>query len=290
MTYARRTGTKLVGMVKTWDNLSSKGLLLVKPDILIVPNRVVFHDAVTIGDMPKGRVFDGGCPQYDDYHDPAAQMSREETCAKIGIDPAKPFLLYCMGGVMNQDDPSEHVAMLDAAIEDGRLPPATVLLRAHPKYDVRVLKLDKLKHVVFQQPGQKVGDMVGELELSAEDIKLMLNMLRHADVEYNTGSTMTLESAIFDKPVVVVGFDGYTDRPYYQSVKQGLDVTHYRIVLASGGVTRANSEAELIEATKAYLAHPSMHADGRKKLVADLVGKVGGAGERIARKVLALLG
>lgn len=286
MKYARRSNVGLVGMVKTWDNLSSKGLLLVKPDVLIVPNLVVYQDAIQLGDMPRERIFDGGCPQYDDYLDPASSMTREQTCRELGIDPTKPFLLYCMGGVMNQDDPSEHLLMLDRAIEDGRLPPATIVLRAHPKYDVRVLKLDQFKHVVFQQPGKKVSDAIGEWELGDEDIRLMLNMLRHADIEYNTGSTMTLESAIFDRPVIIVGFDGYKNRPYYQSVLQGLDVTHYRIVQQLGGVWRVNSEQELIEATKTYLQEPQKHAQGRRALVEALVGKIGMAGEQIAKRVL----
>jgi hypothetical protein len=176
--------------------------------------------------------------------------------------------------------------MLDRAIEDGRLPPATIVLRAHPKYDVRVLKLDQFKHVVFQQPEKKVSDAIGEWELGDEDIRLMLNMLRHADIEYNTGSTMTLESAIFDRPVIIVGFDGYKNRPYYQSVLQGLDVTHYRIVQQLGGVWRVNSEQELIEATKTYLQEPQKHAQGRRALVEALVGKIGMAGEQIAKRVL----
>lgn len=288
--YARRRAVKVVAMVKTWDNLSSKGLILCKPDALIVPNGVVFEDAQRMGDMPREQLFDGGCPQYDSYHDVTTHWSREEVCAKLGIDPAKAFLLYCMGGIMNQDDPSDHIAMLDQAIEDGRLPPATIVLRSHPKYDVRVLQLDRFKHVVFQQPGQKVSDMVGEWELGDEDIKLMLNMLRHADVEYNTGSTMTLESAIFDRPIVVIGFDGKTKKPYYQSVRHGLDVTHYRILLGTGGAWRANNEGDLIAATKGYLEHPSLHAEGRKRMVAQLVGDVDGkAGERIGQFVLAKL-
>lgn len=289
MKYARRVGIRLVGMMKTWDNLSSKGLLLVKPDVLIVPNRVVFNDALALGDMPKERLFDGGCPQYDDYFKPEFFMTREEICAELKADPAKPLLLYCMGGIMNQDDPSEHLLMLDKAIEDGRLPPATIVLRSHPKYDVRVLQLDRFKHVSFYQPGQKVSDMVGEWELNDRDIQILMNSVRWADVEYSTGSTMTLESAIYDRPVVLIGFDGYTDRPYYQSVRHGLDVTHYRIVQETGGVWRVDSEAELIHATHAYIKDPSIHADGRKRLVADLVGSIGGAGERIGQCIRSFL-
>jgi len=286
MKAARRRGVKLIGMVKTWDNLTSKGLLLLKPDILIVPNRVVAQDAIQLGDMDPSRVYDGGCPQYDDYHKPDAAMTREEICAELGADPSKPMLLYCMGGIMNQDDPSEHILMIDKAIEDGRLPPATIVLRSHPKYDVRALQLDRFKHVKFYQPGQKVSDMVGEWELNDQDIRILLSSLKHADVEFNTGSTMSIESAIFDRPIILIGFDGYKERPYYQSVRHGLDVTHYRFVQNTGGVTRVDTEDELITATKAYLKDPSLQASGRKQLVDDLVGPIGESGERIGRFVI----
>jgi hypothetical protein len=180
--------------------------------------------------------------------------------------------------------------MIDQAIEDGRLPPATIVLRSHPKYDVRVLQLDRFKHVSFYQPGQKVSNMVGEWELNDRDIQILMNSLRYADVEYNTGSTMTLESAIYDRPVVLIGFDGYKNRPYYQSVRHGLDVTHYRTVQATGGVWRVDAEQELIDATNGYLKDPTIHTDGRKRLVEELVGTVDGtAGERIGRFVLGRL-
>ena len=114
----------------------------------------------------------------------------------------------------------------------------------------------------------------------AVDAVLAAGAVQPSGVELVSLSTTLATNALVEgkgRPVaaVIVGFDGYTDRPYYQSVKQGLDVTHYRIVLRTGGVWRADAEAQLIEATKAYLSMPSMHAAGRKKLVDELVGKVG---------------
>lgn len=283
---ARRRQVRFVGMVKTWDNLTSKGLLLVKPDALIVPNGVVAREAEALGDLPAAKIFIGGVPQYDDYADPALRMSREEFAAAVGLDPAKKILLYAMGGIMNQDDPTGHLAILDEAIEAGRLPPATVILRAHPKYDIGVLGISRFKNVLFYQPGKKVVGTKGEWEFDREDVRILLNMLRHADVELNTGSTLSIESAIFDRPVVLAAFDSPKTRGYYHSVRHGLDVTHYRFVQATGGVARANGPEELVARVKEYLDDPTRDAAGRKRLVQELVGEPGNAGARIGQFVL----
>ncbi len=251
--------------------------------------RAVAREAEALGDLQAAKIFIGGVPQYDDYADPALRMSREEFAAAVGLDPAKKILLYAMGGIMNQDDPTGHLAILDEAIEAGRLPPATVILRAHPKYDIGVLGINRFKNVLFYQPGKKVVRTKGEWEFDREDVRILLNMLRHADVELNTGSTLSIESAIFDRPVVLAAFDSPKTRGYYHSVRHGLDVTHYRFVQATGGVARANDPAELVCRVKEYLDDPTRDAAGRKRLVAALVGEPGGAGPRIGQFVLSQL-
>ncbi len=68
---ARRRRISTVGMIKSWDNLTSKDGLLIPPDHLIVHNEIVRDEAVTMHRFPGHKIFVSGVPQFDDYADPS---------------------------------------------------------------------------------------------------------------------------------------------------------------------------------------------------------------------------
>jgi len=53
MRLAQKDGKKFVGMVKSWDNLTSKAFLRIFPDLLIVPNEITAQEAVNLSGYPK---------------------------------------------------------------------------------------------------------------------------------------------------------------------------------------------------------------------------------------------
>jgi hypothetical protein len=95
----------------------------------------------------------------------------------------------------------------------------------------------------------------------------------HADLNINLASTMTLDFAIHDKPVVNVAFDVAEPPPhglplwdyYYQ-------FEHYQPVIQLGAARIARSRAELAEHVNAYLANPALDREGRQKFVELEVG------------------
>ena len=66
--------------------------------------------------------------------------------------------------------------------------------------------------------------------------------------------------------------------------------THFKPVAESGGVWLVNDVDEMVRATRTYLAHPELHRDARRRLVAHVCEHVDGrGGERMAGAVLAFL-
>lgn len=289
MKHARRRGIKILAMIRGWDNLTSKGTIRFKPDHLIVYNNNVKHEAVIYGDMRPDQLTVVGMPHYDSYVNPEFYLKRDEFFQKLGLDPSKKLIVYAMGGNIAVEDPYDHAKMLNDAIERGDIPPAQVLIRAHPKYDMTVSDTSQLKHVKFYQPGKKIAGARG-WEFEKEDTVILINTVRWNDVNINSGSTVSLESAMFDKPVVILGFNGYKPVPWHKNVGTGLMFTHYGYILSSGGVWRVNNERELIEACRAYLQDPSIHKEGRKRLVESVAGELDGkSGERLANAISAML-
>lgn len=276
---AKRRGIPSMGMMKSWDNFTSKGFLRVYPDLLLVQNPTMVEEAVRFNNFPRERIRVTGFPQWDHYLDPAWEIPREEFAQKFGIDASKKWITYFAGGLMTGlfgiPDKGDYVLMMKKAIEEGKLGDSTVLIRAHPGHqDLMVPETRVFPNLDFAK-----GWTFGE-----KDIRMLANLVRHSDVTINLGSTMSLEAAIFGKPTVLVAFnkESGSKPPAHMRLATALDSSlHFVRVLQTGGNWRVNSEEELIKAVRAYLDNPSLHQEGRKRIVRELVGPVDGrAGRR----------
>jgi hypothetical protein len=106
-----------------------------------------------------------------------------------------------------------------------------------------------------------------------DDMAMLVNLTYHADLNVNFASTMTLDFAIRDKPVVNVAFDMSEPPshgvPQWDYVRQ---FEHYRPVIELGAARTARTEAELAEHANVYLQNPRLDRDGRRRLVELEVG------------------
>jgi CDP-glycerol glycerophosphotransferase (TagB/SpsB family) len=101
-----------------------------------------------------------------------------------------------------------------------------------------------------------------------EDVAFLANLTHHADLNINVASTMTLDFAIHDKPVVNIAFDVASPPPfgmplwdyYYQ-------FEHYRPVVELGAARFARSPDELADHVNAYLENPALDRENRRRLV-----------------------
>jgi hypothetical protein len=67
--------------------------------------------------------------------------------------------------------------------------------------------------------------------------------------------------------VVAVGFDGREKMPYEQSVRRTYEFTHYRRLVAQGGLRIAESAEQMVEELNIYLHDRTRDAEGRRRVV-----------------------
>jgi len=91
---ARRLGVRSALCVASWDNLTSKGLIRVIPDHVIVWNESQKTEAVTMHGVAPERVSVTGAQLFDRWFADRPSRSREEFCRMVGLDPLRPFVLY----------------------------------------------------------------------------------------------------------------------------------------------------------------------------------------------------
>jgi len=288
---AKEYNVKTLAMIRSWDNLTSKGLLRSLPDFFLVNNGIIKRELERYNHVNPECIAIIGVPHYDRYAAYLRQApdTREAVLRSYGLDPLKQTVLfapfgdrYIRGNRLDREV-LEALSALDCNIIV-RLPPTdTVSLDAFKS---------QRAHVVFDKTGIRPwkeirGDGPSKAnEISEEDDARLMKVLAHTDVLVTGHSTIAIDAAFFDLPVVVVRYDSES-RPYLDSVRRYFDFEYYRPVTESGGVAFADQPEELLPAVVAYLRDPDLHAEGRAQIIREEVTYTdGGASERLATAVL----
>lgn len=298
---AKKLGIKTVTTVKSWDVLTTKAFTRVLADKILVFNEHNKKEAIEIGDYKPDQVVVTGFPQFDIYTKKEILLSREEFFKKIGADPLKRLILYASPGDWKNPYDFEVLLGLHKAIMDGKIKkPVQVLIRLHPKYFNKSEYLKSLPYFVLERPGTYLtrgteislegADQVYNWTFTGQDIIHLANSLYHSDVTINTESTMTLDAAVFDKPIILIGYDGFQKLDYWSSILRKYSRNHFQYVMKTEGAKLVKNLDELIETINAYLENPSLDKEGRKILREKLIYKVDGySGKRVAQAILEML-
>jgi len=133
---AQAVGCRTILPVGSWDHLSSKALLRLMPDALLVWNEVQKREAIEMHGVPAERVAVTGAQCYDQWWNRPPSRPRDEFCARVGLRPDRPFVLYVCSSLFRgtADEPSFVVQWIQAlrTSADPRLKDIGILVRPHP--------------------------------------------------------------------------------------------------------------------------------------------------------------
>src|SRR3989338_8399574 len=290
---ARRRKIRTIVLIHSWDNLTvNKSAMRIAPDTLIVPNEIVKGEAEKLCDYPGNKIIIAGMPHFD-YYFMEKPCAREAFFKRVGGDPAKRLILFAAIGKSFTDTEWQDAQIIADAIEKGLLPrDLQILVRQHPNPAAFMIKggLRSSPHILFDIPGIRLpaGDSVSE-EMPFEDMMHLLNTLFYSDVVVTTQSTMSIDAAAFDKPVINICFDGWEQKSFYDenNVSRLHQYVHYQPIIKSGGVRLVKSPVELIKWLNRYLEQPNIDSEGRSRIIREQCWKFdGGAGERVADVIL----
>jgi len=290
---ARKRKIKTLGMTLSWDNFYSKTLLMVQPDQLMVHTDQIVEQAKRFGDF-RGQICATGIPQYDIYFKRQNLMPRGEFFEKIGADSSKKLLLYAFSGKSGLNIEFSVLEILYRAIKDKKIKDdVQVLLRPYPRYDFPKEKFDELKEkykFLIVQPVFHTGEGKGDWEFNEDAVELLANSLAHSDLVINMYSTFFIEAAIFDKPLVAIGFDGEKNFEYWNSAVRFFDWEHLAQIGKTNGIARAKNPDQLSEFINRCLSDPQWLGEGRRELVLQQCQFTDGkSGERLAKTILGAL-
>jgi hypothetical protein len=250
----KRLGIPTIAIMNSWDNPSTKRTVVDKPDWVMVWGPQTQAHAVQYMKMPVERAIPFGAAQFEAYDRPV-RVTRDEFCRQHGIDPAKRILLYA--GSSKGSDEFEHLRMIEAAIDDGRLENLAVVYRPHPWGDGGY-KGERLldypwRHVALESSMRGYLEKVraGRKEKFLADYADTHDVLSSVDAVVSPLSTIVLEAALHGKPVLC----------FMPTQKEGSSfdlqkrLPHFDDLYRSPAVSVAHGEGALISRLQEIIGH-----------------------------------
>ncbi|MFZ5587091.1 MAG: oligosaccharide flippase family protein [Thermodesulfobacteriota bacterium] len=299
---ARKYGVPTVAVMLSWDNPSSKGYPGARPDLVLTWTEAMRQELATMADIPADRLRAVGVASFDIYARPEQLRPRAEFLAGLGLDPALPvvtFVTKAPGAYANQDI----VRLLIQAVQGGELGRTVQLIvRLHPIYVRNYYQSDRfnqqlaheIKELVAPHPWAAVSLPIISsqrlyMDMPREEMLTLASLVNASDVLVSTISTMNLEGALLDKPLVNIAFDGDQrgdGHTRHRPLAYEYEMPHIQRFLSWQGSAVARSPAELLVMIRSYLDDPALHAQGRRRIVEMECGpNRGRAGEVIAQHV-----
>lgn len=105
--------------------------------------------------------------------------------------------------------------------------------------------------------------------MSRDEVVQVSSMLRHSNLVITPGSTMTIEAAVFDTPVIVPVFHLYQQEMCERYYRTRVFGRHFGRIQQRNLVPIPNGPAETLEAINRCLEEPGWMSQQRRELVQD---------------------
>ena len=299
---AAARGIQTAAVIVGWDNPSSYSLPGAPVEAINCWSNIQKEELVLGSDWDADKVHIGGIPSYDGYYRKQWLIPRDEYFKLHKLDPNRKLLGYACSFITFSPNYQNIEPMARMVAEDRFSQPSQLLIRLHPNHFMdeplyagereKIFALAKqYEHVHVVEPVPLGGELG---YYSGEDMPEKTSMMAYSDVFLTVYSTMVVEAAIHDTPIVAVCFDapGGWNTPGKFSLalsKIGDWPTHQRFRVAGAGKVAYNEDA-LLQAVNAYLDDPHTDAEARNKFIADEITYTdGSAGTQTAQFILDLL-
>jgi hypothetical protein len=255
---ARRLGIRSALCVASWDNLTSKGLIRVLPDHVLVWNETQKREAVDLHGTAPDQVVVTGAHLFDRWFDARPSRSRAEFCARVGLDPDRPFVLYVGSSVFIAPDEVPFAERWLAALRGSGEPSVAqfgVLVRPHPANarQWRAFDAAGFANVALWPP-------IGTDPNAADFRRDYFDSLYHSAAVVGINTSAQIEAGIVGRPVLTVR------APEFAHAQGG--TLHFQYLLgAHGGLVRAAATLDEHVAQLASVARGTAGDAGHREFV-----------------------
>jgi hypothetical protein len=193
-------GVPVAVCIASWDNLTNKGVLRIRPDHLIVWNEAQRDEAVTYHDVARDSVIVTGAQLFDRWFEAQPSTTREAFCAEAGLPDARPFVLFTCSSSFISVSQAE-VPFVREWITRLRALPAlagvAVLVRPHP-YNCAAWETADFSDL----PAVGIWPRRAYNAVDAVNRRGFFDSLYHSTAVVGINTSAMIEAAILGKPVL----------------------------------------------------------------------------------------
>jgi len=299
---AAARGIPRVSVIVGWDNPSSYSLPGVRMDYVSCWSEIQKEELVKGSDWPEDRVHVGGIPTYDGYIKKEWVIPRETYFAQHGLDPQIKLLAYACSFISFSPNVQNIEAIIELMDAGKFKEPTQLLIRLHPNHfmDVHLFASERetIRSLARLRPNVQVVEPIplgGSLGYySGEDMSEKASMLAHSDIFLTVYSTMVVEAALHDRPVISVCIDSVkgwdVPRKYSLPLSEiGNWPTHDRFRRSGAGPVVESAQA-LQESVNRYIESPNLDQEARRRFIKrEITFTDGSAGRRTGEFLCSLL-
>ena len=299
---AARRGIQTAAVIVGWDNPSSYSISGAPVNWINCWSEIQKQELVDGEDWNPNQVHVGGIPSYDGYFRRQWVMGRDEYFKLHQLDPNRKLIGYACSFISFSPNYQNIEALARLVSGDSLAKPSQLLIRLHPNHFLdeplfagereQVFKLAReLPHVHVVEPVPLGGELG---YYSGEDMPEKTSMMAYSDVFSTVYSTMVVEAAIHDRPIIGVCIDaaGGWNKPGRFSLplsEIGEWPTHQRFRQAGAGKVAVN-ETQLRDVINQYLINPDADRENRNKFIAnECTFSDGSSGKRSGDFLLSIL-
>jgi hypothetical protein len=295
-------GVRTVAAIVGWDNPSSYNLNGAPMDYITCWSEIQKEELVLGSDWDPQRVNISGVPAYDGYFLRSWLIPRNEYFHQHGLDPNRKLISYaCSFETLHPNFPNM-AAIIELVNNNKLAEPCQLLIRFHPNHFIAGSRFEEerkkvaeyvkgMRHIHIVEP-VSLGGGLGHY--SGEDMPEKASMMAWSDVFLTVYSTMVVETAIHDKPIISVTIDtpgGWNMQDVYSLPLTAIGdwPTHQRFRQSGAGRVAASPE-QLRELVDFYLKDPAADSENRRKFIQDeCTFTDGSAGRRTGEYLLGLI-
>lgn len=189
--------------VLTWDNLTTKGLIHVRPDLLLAWNQSHAKEAQAIHRVPLKNITITGSPFFDKWFDRQFPNFDSSFYTRAGLKADMPFVTYLGSSANIAPDESGLVTKLAQGFKSRpEMANWQILVRAHPANSRNFLKVTEDNVAFWPKPLEQKGELgLPETDESLMDFKFALSC---SECIIGINTSAMIEGIINDKPVIAL--------------------------------------------------------------------------------------
>jgi hypothetical protein len=289
----KATETRTVIHLLSWDNITCKGYFPQLADYYISWGDIMKQEFIGYYKIREQKIYNTGVSHFDLHIQVRGSVVYKQLLSQKGLNPEIPYLFFAMSSPYFSPYEIDVVEWLAQGISQNKFGELQLVVRPHPQNMggsmadeswIGRLKNIQSKKVAVDWP--KMVESKLNWSMQSGDMLDFAHLLEGCKISINSGSTVSIDSMLHKKPVILTFFDADKLLPWWQSIRRLAEYKHYKKLIELNGVTPVFSFIEFKNELNRYLENDQYQLTERQNALYQEIGPDdGNATERVVSAI-----